>query len=912
MDKKTTIKVFISAGNDLKEEREKAFSVIDKLNETHPHLHVEPSGWDSYVTGPDEISSILKQSDFVIFIFYSRIGKYTREEFERALDEDKKLFVFFKEGFSPIEKEDYIAYEELLHLKEGLDPALKIYYRDPSEFERLLYEKLDRSLADNYRDDPDPAAQKTSAANKSSTTSTTKTTTTPPLTPVAKKFFLPSYLTESNHQQTPDQLDFENDIESISAVMSMATVKPPLAVGLFGKWGSGKSFFMEKLYEKVEDYALSENTAFVKNVVQVRFNSWHYADANLWASLFSEIFDTLNRYAKKENKEHELARLQSTLEINFREQQAVEKRTIELEKDVSSLEAQQKDKRETLADLTGIGLLKLVFSDQKVSEDLQTLKTGDVEKIIEDKNEIDKGLKELSSTWNQAVASWKMLKRSRGARWLFTFLIAAIVILASVLISGILSSDYQKLVSKIALYSSGAATVVTYIVKFLRPVIKKVNEGSARLISIKNTLEGRPEKVDPELEKDKAALSDLRKEITLLNTTISDTQQKIDDIRSGKRLFDFIEKITLDENYSKQLGVISWIRRDFNRLDELLRMQHDKDDPKTKNIENPLEVKLRIDRIILYIDDLDRCNADIVIKVLEAIHLLLAFPLFVVVVGVDPRWLNNALNEKYKLLFGIDKEDSVTNGADRKKEETDDNIATSYDYLEKIFQVPFGLKPITKTGREKLISYLVKDEMAKDEKGQAAVTAAGATNQQTAAAGTTTPATQANTGDGHTPGEEKPTMTEAQKKEAKEKRIALLTEKLSFTRDELDFMKRVSVVYASSPRTINRFVNIYRIIKSHQSLDITGDYSADDYGPILILLSIVVGFSAIAQPFIGSLQKASSKLSLKEFLEGKQVDKKIKEKIMPCLTDDHLGIKIERFQKNVELISRFSFRTLIE
>jgi hypothetical protein len=39
------------------------------------------------------------------------------------------------------------------------------------------------------------------------------------------------------------------------------------------------------------------------------------------------------------------------------------------------------------------------------------------------------------------------------------------------------------------------------------------------------------------------------------------------------------------------------------------------------------------------------------VKVLEAIHLLLAFELFVVVVGVDPRWLNNALSEKYKNTF---------------------------------------------------------------------------------------------------------------------------------------------------------------------------------------------------------------------------------------------------------------------
>ncbi|MEZ5024500.1 MAG: P-loop NTPase fold protein [Chitinophagales bacterium] len=44
---------------------------------------------------------------------------------------------------------------------------------------------------------------------------------------------------------------------------------------------------------------------------------------------------------------------------------------------------------------------------------------------------------------------------------------------------------------------------------------------------------------------------------------------------------------------------------------------------------------LKVERIVLYIDDLDRCPPKKVVEVLQAIHLILAFPLFVVVVGVD-------------------------------------------------------------------------------------------------------------------------------------------------------------------------------------------------------------------------------------------------------------------------------------
>ena len=48
---------------------------------------------------------------------------------------------------------------------------------------------------------------------------------------------------------------------------------------------------------------------------------------------------------------------------------------------------------------------------------------------------------------------------------------------------------------------------------------------------------------------------------------------------------------------------------------------------------------------MLYIDDLERCEPDQVVQVLQAVHLLLAMELFVVVVGVDPRWLLRSLQE---------------------------------------------------------------------------------------------------------------------------------------------------------------------------------------------------------------------------------------------------------------------------
>ena len=60
---------------------------------------------------------------------------------------------------------------------------------------------------------------------------------------------------------------------------------------------------------------------------------------------------------------------------------------------------------------------------------------------------------------------------------------------------------------------------------------------------------------------------------------------------------------------------------------------------------------------------------------LEAVHLLLAFELFVVVVAVDSRWLSFSLTDELKAL--------VPDAAAGPR-------PTPGDYLEKIFQVPFG------------------------------------------------------------------------------------------------------------------------------------------------------------------------------------------------------------------------------
>ena len=103
-----------------------------------------------------------------------------------------------------------------------------------------------------------------------------------------------------------------------------------------------------------------------------------------------------------------------------------------------------------------------------------------------------------------------------------------------------------------------------------------------------------------------------------------------------------------------------------------------------------------IDRIVLYIDDLDRCPPTRVVEVLEAVHLLLAGRLFVVVVAVDPRWLLRSIAAHYAELF---------QGEHLPAAET--WIDGPAQYLEKIFQIVLTLPPLEEGGYRRLIDSLV-------------------------------------------------------------------------------------------------------------------------------------------------------------------------------------------------------------
>ena len=99
---------------------------------------------------------------------------------------------------------------------------------------------------------------------------------------------LPSY--RSDAAAAADELSRAGDAVALAELVTAKSAKPPLAVGLFGDWGEGKSHFLELLQEQVAAAARPDNLLAHSAVRQVVFNAWHYAETDLWASLVAELF----------------------------------------------------------------------------------------------------------------------------------------------------------------------------------------------------------------------------------------------------------------------------------------------------------------------------------------------------------------------------------------------------------------------------------------------------------------------------------------------------------------------------------------------------------------------------------------------------------------------------------------------
>src|SRR5262245_12982579 len=298
-------------------------------------------------------------------------------------------------------------------------------------------------------------------------------------------------------------------------------------------------------------------------------------------------------------------------------------------------------------------------------------------------------------------------------------------------------------------------------------------------------------------------------------------------------LDEFIKDRSRTDDYRKQLSFLALVRRDFERLSDLIAAANAEWCSHEKDSEPPL-----LNRIVLYIDDLDRCKVETVLNVLEAVHLLLAFPLFVCVVAVDPRWIEECLIEKHSHLFGPRAQDAgngrgakaSTNG---NAEDPGDRVTVG-DYLEKIFQIPIWMKPIDGQQRATVVKSLLGSTAAppppKPERGEArAATEAPLAPER---------------------GEEREVSADGFQSVVN--KALERPDPLHISPEEEQFVDSVGELLSDKPRALKRFVNTYRLLKASLSdLDQQTFVTADSSSPHRVCIAQLALFTG--QPRIAPM-----------------------------------------------------------
>ncbi|MEZ4361331.1 MAG: P-loop NTPase fold protein [Kofleriaceae bacterium] len=655
-----------------------------------------------------------------------------------------------------------------------------------------------------------------------------------------------------------DRLSITKDVRALAAVLASTKVTPPISVGLFGDWGSGKSFFMGKLRERITQLAAAakgspgaESWFCGKRgeVVQIDFNAWHYLDADLWSSLAVRVFDELSATFQREFAaacRDKLSSLTEREDALLTERNAVEAKAQGLE----ALLAQQREVRAQrevrLAELTQrLGREQL----QKIKDAPEVVKVTSELKLegANVKRELQRAQADLMYVGGRAELWWRTL--GAPARAITLLLVLAIPAAVAAVVAAYVNAG-TTFITALGAVGTTLTGVFVRVRGFAKRVAGSVDAAVSEVLRIEQAVRDvkTPEELEVEAERDgnTARIAELEREQLAVAARKAEVEAELAALEQGdsKTLRQFVLERADADDYRKHLGVISAIHRDFEELAGFLA---------------PSEEGPNVERIVLYIDDLDRCPPRRVVEVLQAIHLLLSLPLFVVVVGVDSRWLLDSLSAFYHEQFP---RDAVAV-----------DLARPQQYLEKIFQVPFTLAPMSDDGYGALVGGLLDSgsrhapATALGARGDAA---SGGDDLGDEGAKTAAPA---------------PRAARPRPARVAPERLDLMPRSLQLEPEELAHLKTLGALLPT-PRAAKRLVNLYRIVRA--SLDdeelttllagryrltqlclalVTGNpaFGAELYREIL---SGVIGSRAQLEDWLSARSKEDAKLARRDRAPG--------------------------------------------
>ena len=643
---------------------------------------------------------------------------------------------------------------------------------------------------------------------------------------------LPAY--RSDVAGAADTLSRAEDAVAVAELLVARTARPPLAIGLFGHWGEGKSHFLQLLRQQVQLMAIPGNALAHDAVRQVWFNAWHYAETDLWASLVAELFAQLARPdAAGDLSTQQRAQSRLMAEV-IAERRLPERLAAARARRDELQQALRRAERDTPAAWASLP------EDQK--QQLRAV-AGD-------------GAEKLYGRARRAIAT--LGETGRGVRQLVRsrrqLMIAAlgVLVLALIAVTVVLLWVVPAVTGWVASVPAIAAVVTavgvawrwqTEAAERVGPVWRSAVELVQRAVQVGEEQRAR-----------------LRTAVEVAAAEVTALQREAQNLTAAGQLAGFVTDRAAGGDYRARLGMMTQIREDFQHMATLLATSSGVADGGDL-VGDQLP---RIDRIILYIDDLDRCPPDRVVGMLEAIHLLLAVELFVVVVAVDPRWLLRAIATHYRDLLTGSTRPADADENDRRMVDPDDDESwrsTPAQYLDKIFQVVLTLPPLDTRGYQQLLRTLVstRPDQPVPAPDSAAPTGHVVLEDSALGAGPDTPPVDARGQD---------TMFGVRMPAA---RVLERVDPLTLDRDELVLLDLLGPPHLiTTPRAVKRLANSYGLLtalrREHRASDLAEQHAtvqADDGKPCevtfrpyragLVLLGALVAFPALGPPLLTHL-----------------------------------------------------------
>ncbi len=608
---------------------------------------------------------------------------------------------------------------------------------------------------------------------------------------------LTGYLADT--PQGEDLLDITPTVKALAAVVCAHVVQPPLAIGLFGSWGSGKSFFMEQLHAKVEEITGTARTSgrtqsqlwAWRNVRQVRFNAWHYASADVWAGMLEQLIAGISVDGAARDVELPLPPgLSAAEEARVRR--------------LADAEAEVRTRAEALAE-----------AERQGAEGLFELaSTSTLETLRRNLDGADLKLeKDLSTTLTEVVATREKLRQvgwltpgTRRQLLVTSGKVGAVfAVVLGVLLLLLRWTDVRTMTwGPIAALVSAAAGAATW-------VREKVQQYAARVESVTAAQQL--------LEEAQANLEAAREQARPASV--------------GRLLNEYLEGRVTTDDYRSQLGLIGTVHRDLRVISDGVTRHNRRllEAPEASREEGADAVN----RVVLYIDDLDRCPPKTVVRVLEAVSMLLSFELFVVVVAVDAHWVSTSLSTVYPTLL-------------------EGGEVTADNYLEKIFQLPVWLD---RPGPEAATS------MARHLLGQAAATGRGEGGAGPASGTRPEPDATQGSAEAATDGEGTAYPGGSASGAGEGVGAPLATSPpapVTLLEGEATSIAALAPMLARSPRALKRYLNTYRLLK--------GLVDEEDLEAARLMLAVATGRPRTGERLLDQIAGAEPGVTLETLVRA--------------------------------------------